>query len=515
MSRLLIALLASSSLMAAPVPTAARTDPAAAVAPVSDADFQRASQQLLDLARAAQVAPGASPAMAVIIVRRGQAPIIWVEGRLDARGDRAADADTPFYIASQTKAYTGLLAQRLDERGVFDLDQTMTDVWPGLRMPQGVDPSAITFRQLLSHQAPFENDAITFRAAYTDLVPYADYPRLLAQASTPREAGFRYDNLGYNVYAAALHARTGKDWRDWLRDDLFQPLGMNRTSARTSDFPAAELAAYHQWMGGDDWSVTPVKPDDTMQAAGGLVTSPHDMARWLQVQLGEPNPVVTRDQVAATHVQQVAAEIRGDVVPCQGYGLGWNICRLGQADVRVHGGGYTGVRSVMAVSPDLGVGFAVLTNSDSMTGGLTQMLTQIFFESLQNSAHPAPTAEQMTAQYGRRIQRLLEGRRQGLERARADAQWGGWSWTPSASELDAYAGRYRSPTLGDLVIDREGQALTARLGVIRATLQAAQADLFGVQTGPLDAPQPVRFARGADGRIQALDWTGDRFERVE
>ncbi|MBN8529122.1 MAG: beta-lactamase family protein [Caulobacterales bacterium] len=507
----LIALLAATPLSG---PVAAQTSaPAVAPAPPSDETVLRAARTVLALAQAAQAQPGASPALSIVLVRRGQPPMIWTQGRLSADPVSApATDDTSFYIASQTKAFMGLLAVKLDAQGVFALDQTLADVWPDLTLPDGADPKAVTFRQLLSHQAPFETAALSFRTAYSDRVPASDYGRLMQAGSTARPAGFRYSNLGYLVYAAALELETGRDWRDWLDQALFQPLGMSRSGARASRFD--DLPVYHRWMGERGWDVFPGKPDDLMHAAGGLVVSPRDMARWLQVQLGAANDAVRPEWVTTAQTPVVAADIQGDVLPCQGYALGWNICRIGGVDVRIHGGAYTGMRSAMAVSPELGVAIAVFSTSDSLTGGLSQTLIQALFETVQNTGFAAPTGQAFGEQYAARLASFGQRRMAQVDQRRAEAQWAGWAWRPSAAARAAYAGRYRHPTFGDFEVTTDGETVHARLGVVDHVLEPAAPDLFGVADGAADPPAPLRFERTGD-RVTALVWDDERFERVD
>lgn len=508
----LIVLAAAAATAPAVAQTAAPATAAPASAPASEADFRRAADVVLGLAQAVQAQPGAAPAFSVVMVRRGQAPVIWTQGRLSADPASApATDDTPFYIASQTKAFMGLLAVKLDREGVFDLDQTMADVWPDLTLPEGADAKAITFRQLLSHQGPFENRPLGFRTAYSDRVPASDYGRLLQTASTAREPGYRYANLGYLVYAAALELKTGRDWRDWLDVALFRPLGMTRSGARTSRFDG--LPSYHRWMGDRGWDAFAGKPDDLMQAAGGLVVSPRDMGRWLSVQLEGAEGVAPADLVRLAQSPQVAAPTEG-AFDCQTYAYGWNVCRIGQADVRAHGGGYTGVRSAMAVSPDLGVAIALFSNSDSLTGALTQQLVKVFFETVQGLPASTPDPAEFGRDYAARLNRFAQGRMAQVDQRRAEARWAGWTWRPSAADRAAYVGRYRHPTLGDFVVSEVQGVVHARLGVVDYVPEPAAPDLFGLTDGPADPPAPVRFER-ADGRVTALVWDDERFERVD
>ena len=112
MRRPLLTALLAAAVSAAPIAGApVRAQTTAALAPAAGADFRRAAETVLGLARAAAEQPGASPALAVVLVRRGDTPLIWTHGRLSAEaGAPAADADTPLYVASLTNAVMGLLA---------------------------------------------------------------------------------------------------------------------------------------------------------------------------------------------------------------------------------------------------------------------------------------------------------------------------------------------------------------------------------------------------------------------
>jgi CubicO group peptidase (beta-lactamase class C family) len=514
MPRRLLAALLAGSLLASPAQAqvAARA-PVASVQQASATDFQRAADRVIALLEGVAEQPGAPPAMAVVLVRRGQAPVVWVRGRLKADDDAPATADTPFYIASQTKAFVGLMAVRLDAEGVFALDRPLSAVWPDLVLPDGADPHTITFRDLLSHQGNIENDALRFRTSYTDAVPAAEYGSILSRGSTARAPGYDYSNLGYLIYGAALELETGRDWRDTLETTILQPLGMHHSGPWPS-LMGSLLPDYHRWMGDDGWDQFGGKPDELMHAAGGLNVSPSDMARWLQAQVGEPGAGLDPTWVRASQTFQVGADTTTDGLSCQGYGLGWQICRVGSVDIRAHGGSYTGVRSAMGVSSDLGVGIAFLSNSDSLTGGLGHMLVKGFFEMVQDPQAEFPASESYALQYADRMSRFGNGRMARVAENRSRSLWGGWSWQPRPNDVEAYIGSYRHPTMGTFRVTQESSGLRARLGVLVLELEPAAPDLFGASDGLAAPPGTVRFER-VDGRTTALLWNDERFVRAD
>lgn len=464
--------------------------------------------------------PGLGPGYAVVVVDRERHLLDYVRGQRNAATGAPLSLDTPVYIASQTKSYMGLLAHILDRRDVLRLDSTLADHWPTLRLPEGVDPAAWTLADLLNHRVPISAEALTVLEAYIGAPADADYAALLGATASARAPGFRYDNLGYNVYAAILKQATGRAWQDWLQSELFVPLGMAHTSARTSDFTPGTLAMSHSWLGeADGWEVIPPKSDAIMQSAGGLVSSPNDVARWLQLQLGGGAPAGF-DAALLAAAQRKGAEVDPKArnayeLPCHGYASGWNLCDFDGHRLYIHGGGYTGARTMMAFAPDLGVGIAVFSNSDNMTGWLTSRTVVQFLQYLTDHVDVETWATTRTALYPQRVTEYLGMRHAALAEARADAQWNGWRWTPSAGALADYLGEFRGELLPvSAFVAMRGGALQLRIGDLQQRLAPASRDLFGATWWRLDLPQPLRFERDAAGRVVALSFDGQRYRRA-
>lgn len=467
---------------------------------------------------------GIEPGYAVVAVTADEVLLNRVEGVRRASTGDPLTTDTPLYIASQTKAYVGLLASWLDAQGILDLDSTITDHWPDVEFPDGVDPSAWTLRDLLTHQVPISVGQLTMLEAYVTRVDPADYPALIAQYGEAREPGFDYDNLGYNIYGAILETATGRTWQDWLDDVIFEPTGMTRTSGRTSDFSLEEQSWNHIWQGEDaGWYDVPPKTDGMMQSAGGLVTSTTDMAAWLQLQLrghGPEGSGLTDAVVAEAHASDVDTHMEDGrnayELPCSGYSLGWNICDFDGHTLYIHGGGYTGARTGMAFSPDLGVGIAAFSNSDNMTGWLSGRTIVMFLQFLTEHPDAGRWADTRVEYYPEQIARYLEHRTSREAENRADEAWGGWTWQPEAAERAGYAGTYSSgEPYGVVTIAEEGGGLVASLGDMRLQLEPARPDLFGGVAHAFYGPDRFAFERDASGAIVRLDWDGDVYERVD
>ncbi|MEM9533534.1 MAG: serine hydrolase domain-containing protein [Pseudomonadota bacterium] len=464
--------------------------------------------------------PGLGPGYATVVVTAEQVLLNKVSGLRRASTGAPLTKDTPIYIASQTKAYMGLLAAVLDERQVLPLDSKLTDHWPDLKLPDGLAAADYTLRQLLTHEVPIDADFIVNTEAYVMRIEPDDYPRLIRDYSERREAGFKYDNLGYNIYGAILETHTGKTWQQWLAEEVFKPLKLSRTSARTSDFALEELAFSHQWRGTEGWHDVRPKYDGMMQSAGGIVTSPSDMARFLQLQLrrpeGEKAPFSER-ALKLTHTSFVATGMEDRRNPyelvCTGYSLGWNLCDFAGHEIHIHGGGYTGNRTMMAFSKDLGVGVAAFSNSDSQTGWFTSRTVNMYLQFLTDH----PDAEKMRKirieRYPQRVERQLDYLSNRVAESESDAQWQGWKWSPAEADLTEFAGRYGTgePYL-DLELSVRG-GLVADWGDISLTLKPAAPDLFATRGTPLEAWEAVTFTRDDAGRVIGLERDGQRYLR--
>ena len=458
--------------------------------------------------------PDLGPGYAVVVVTPDEVLLRDVRGVRKAGEDDPLTTDTPLYIASQTKAYVGLLAARLDAEGILALDDRITDHWPDVEFPGDVDPEMWSLRDLLAHNVPIECGYVTTMEAYVTELASSDYPALLATHAIEREEGFRYDNLGYNVWGAILETATGKSWRTWLDEKLFEPLALERTSSRTSDFALDELSWSHIWQGPElGWFPVRPKTDPMMQSAGGLVTSVDDMATFLQVQLkggvladsGLTEAIVSEAQAEAAFLDP--DEPNPYELPCSAYALGWNVCDFEGHTLYIHGGGYTGARTMMAFAPELGVGIAVFSNSDNMTGWLTSRTIVQYLQYLTEHPDADRMSDVRARVYPQRIQRLLDGRIQDRRRAQDDERWGDWSWEPGESELRSYVGSFESddPYLTAEVTLEDGQ-LWITVGGTRAWLIPAVEDLFGSYTDPFSGPEPMQWTRDDAGAVTGFTW---------
>lgn len=194
-------------------------------------------------------------------------------------GERVLDGgeemtpDTVGWIASMTKALTGVAAMQLVERGQLDLDAAAAQVLPALgeaRVLEGFDEDGaprtrapkrdITLRHLLTHTAGFSYE--TWNASIITYQTATGTPGIIscrnAALDTPLlfDPGDRWEyGISIDWIGKMIEAVSGQRLGAYLRDHLLQPLGMHDTAFRITDAMRARLAKIHQRV--DDGSLVP------------------------------------------------------------------------------------------------------------------------------------------------------------------------------------------------------------------------------------------------------------------
>jgi CubicO group peptidase (beta-lactamase class C family) len=410
------------------------------------------------------------PGITVAVVKEDKAIFVKSYGVADRITGLRADNDTLFYIASSTKSYTALAAAILDREGKIKLSDPVTKYTRGLTLKNAI-PDKVTVRDLLTHTSGLSNDPLTFRMAYSGDSDPREMARVFAEATTYNDAAYgkyKYDNLGYNIYAVLLRNYLKKDWRDVLRDEVFEPLGMKHTTAYVSHMTAKKWAHAEGYVNdAATGNIVPAplkKVENNMQSAGGIYTSPWDAARWLEFNINEGRidgkQIVPANIVRAVHTGYTQT-VR-DAPPFAGngeYGLGWQIGKYKDDKVTYHHGGFTGYRSHISFMPDKKIGVAVFTNNDFIGGRVADLFATYIYDSLNGM--PGVDAE-----YSMQLDDVVTQYAKAKEQMKAAAASRASRTSQLTMPFDAYAGRYQSDYLGTIEISQKNGGLFVKMGNI-------------------------------------------------
>jgi methyl acetate hydrolase len=152
--------------------------------------------------------------------------------------------DTPFWLASMTKAVTSVAAMQLVEQGRLALDAPIGGLLPDLAQPRvltGFDEAGaaitrpatrpITLRHLLTHTAGFGYDFMN-RDMLRSRGPGAPDPgsRASLNAALLFDPGERWEyGISTDWVGLAVEAASGQDLSAYFAEHIFAPLGMAHT----------------------------------------------------------------------------------------------------------------------------------------------------------------------------------------------------------------------------------------------------------------------------------------------
>ncbi|MDE1148187.1 MAG: serine hydrolase [Azospirillaceae bacterium] len=299
------------------------------------------------------------PSITVAVAKNGK--IIWEEGFGWADRERrvAATPDTSYSLASISKTMTGLALMTLVKAGKIDLDRPVNDYLGSAKLTARVgDAAGATVRRVANHSSGLPEYCQYFyeNEPWTPPDPDETIRRFGVLMSPPGER-FEYSNLGYGALSTVIARAAGQSFADYLRQAVFLPLGMTRTSVGGE--PA--LAPYQAVRYGIDG--LPIAPYETNHAgASAIYASAHDLARLGLFVLKTHLP----DQAAILSDAEVDAMLRPTMPmgPGKGYGVGWETSTRDGVAVYAHTGGMPGVQTELRVVPSEKLVVVVLCNAE-------------------------------------------------------------------------------------------------------------------------------------------------------
>jgi CubicO group peptidase (beta-lactamase class C family) len=456
------------------------------------------------------------PGMGVAVTQGDRVVYSGAFGVADAANGRQAEEGTAFYIASSTKALTATAILALVARKELDLDASLAHYLPALRGRGRLNADSVTLRDLLTMSHGIEDGGpVVFRTAYTGAFSPELLLQLLAeyrQSAPPRQ--FRYGNLGYNILGLVLDSRQGHGWKDVVRREVLDPLGMRETSARVSDFAPHLIALPHDH--GADGRFRRVrlgKADANMHAAGGHFATPRDLARFVAVHASggrfDGVQVFPREMIASAHRPHIEQDRRFGPFHRFGWGYGWDLSTYGDETIVQRFGAFSGYRSHMSFMPNRGTGVVVLVNGSGPAAGAADVMATYIYDRLSGRPN-------LDAAYKLKVmdrQALADAQRFNVAQDIAERR-ARRALLPRP--LQAYAGVYENGRLGSMEWRVVGGELELRMGVAYSAAEvfnARQNQLRVSLTGDAEIVE-FAFAPGS-GAARALQYRGETFARVK
>jgi CubicO group peptidase (beta-lactamase class C family) len=345
--------------------------------------------------------------LAVGVVRHGSFSFHG-QGLAEIDANRPISRDTIFRIGSITKTMTGVAVMQLWEEGSIDLDTPANDYLRGYRLIPDEDHwQPATVRHLLTHTAGIPDVLHVRDLLHPGWGPLGSRPPLLSaepgeslpslaeyyggaiRLATEPGSAFAYSNHGYATLGQIVEEVSGARLEDYLRDRIFDPLGMTDTDLLRSDRIRSRLAKGYvlgssgpepiedrEWIGG---------------GAGGVYSSSEDLARYLAALLGggtnQHGSILKPPTLEMMFDNQFQTDRR-----LPGVGLAFFRADAGGHRIVDHDGILPGFNASLFLAPEEGVGVFGLTNgAKGAMFWLREEMGSLFHDLLGVKATPAPS----------------------------------------------------------------------------------------------------------------------------
>lgn len=245
-------------------------------------------------------------------------------GMSDLAAQTQVTEDTVFQIGSCSKAFTALSVLLLQEEGKLSIEDSIGDYLPWWHVTYQGQDADVKIWQVLNHCAGIPNGETMAKYPFgTDSSLTEKTARIAENLELAREPGkqFEYCNLDYCILAYLTQTVSEMPFSDYVEQNILQPIGMTHSGY---DLPTAQ--GYIQFFGKTK-AYTP-EPMKGSEGDGFLITTPKDMARWMQAQLGDLDlPENLANAIEAS--QTVLPEHQPEIDEGDNYFNGWIILENG------------------------------------------------------------------------------------------------------------------------------------------------------------------------------------------
>jgi len=451
------------------------------------------------------------PGVAIAVLRGDDVLYRAAHGQRDVEQGLPLTPDTRFAMASVTKSFTAMSAALLVDEGKLGWDQPIREVVPELILHDAYATAHLSLRDMLSHRSGLPRHDL---AAWRLDLPRAEFVKRMRHLRL--SAGFRekfqYNNLMYYLTAHVVERVTGQRWEDFVRERIFEPLGMTASNFE----PEPPRLGQENALGyrvdrdedGEARGLLPLPFGAHTQlspgAAGALFSNLDDQVRWLRLHVnvgrfGETR-LVAPETCAQMHLPVTVkpgggpwGELMGNTVFT--YALGWNVEPYRGHTLVQHGGNVEGHSLRVGFVPQERFGIVVLTN-----GARMPLRDALFYEALDRALGLA------SRDWSARMHGLFDAEFRGMARGKTTARRERVPDAPPSHALGDYAGAFGADGYPDFAVRGEGDALQARLvGSLDWTpLRHLHFDVFEWDLLDFDERMPVRFLTNDQGEVDAV-----------
>ena len=306
----------------------------------------------------------------MIIIKDHQVLLKKGYGLADVEAKKPITPDTAFLLASVTKQFTAMAIMMLAERKKLSYEDPLSKFFP--EFPSYAQN--ITVRKLLNHLAGLtEYDDLFVESGMVD----RDWPRsskskpsnfeptskdalkLLTQQKTLRFSPgekFEYSNSGYVILAQIVEKVSGNSFAEFLRENIFRPLGMKRSLLNDEVRPSIPNLASSYTFKDHVYREIDYTPLNAIYGEDNIYSTVEDLYKWDQA-------LYTEKLVRASTLREAFTPGRLADGTLTNYGFGWRLGKFLGLDTVSHTGSWLGFNNYYVRFPGERFSVIVLSNS--------------------------------------------------------------------------------------------------------------------------------------------------------
>jgi len=299
------------------------------------------------------------PGIAIAVSENGKVVFQKGYGITSLETPSPITASTNFNIASVTKQFTAVAILQLANKKLLSLNDPIIKFFPDFNPVTG---NNISIRHLLTHSSGLVDHYAQVDTKNLKHASDHDVLKAVKNIDTlyfPAGSQYRYSNTAYCLLALVIEKLSGLTYADYIRKNIFIPLGMSHSTVLIFSQSIAQRATGYEWDQASGKFVTADAGQSVFfstEGDGGIYTSVNDYLKWL-------NGLQQASILPAAFIQQARSiQFMIDSAKNLGYGFGWFVGDKEKPEVVYHTGSNGGFRSIVFTIPSKGYAMIIFSN---------------------------------------------------------------------------------------------------------------------------------------------------------
>jgi CubicO group peptidase (beta-lactamase class C family) len=377
-----------------------------------------------------------TPGAAVGIIQGNRLVYAKGFGAKEIKTSNPPDAQTLFPIASLSKAFGATVLALLVDQGHLNWEDEIVKHDPSFMLYEPWVTRNFQIIDLFAQHSGLASYALTdlFELGFTpsQILKLLHYVKPVSSF----RSHFSYQNALQLELDPLCQAVADETWDAIVKKNILEPLGMQRTFFKLSDFYRHEnRASCHLLSHDDQMQVIPLVPFiETTGPSGGMISCVEDLAKWISMQLAngkfQDKQIISESNLKVTRTPQTIIDASTF------YALGWVVSHESSYTMIWHNGDIQGGHHFLAFVPEANVGIVILSNLSETQ--MPEAAALRFFDLIFNRPE-----KDYSAEYLKKTKKRKEEKKKELEPPQNSS---------SALPLENYVGKYSNDIYGTFEI---------------------------------------------------------------